>query len=273
MKNLKFKLNKKVILVALCSVALAGCLNENGSPTSASDTASASGNGAQTYVVYSEQSYVPFLMHSGGAKNEITGFEYEILEAIAEVQGINFDYKIHSWHDLFKSLERGEADIIASGITITEDRLKTIDFSDSFVETETALLTKDKNVKDFSDLKDKKIAYQEETLQLDVAHKHGVKGDNLVGHRTPYLAIKSVINNQTSASLGDKIVFNYYKHQNKQQDKLFVVSIPNQEKEQLGFGVRKGNYILRNQLNEGLSKIKSNGTYQKIYNKWFGHLE
>lgn len=263
---------KKSLLLLTSWVLLAACSGgENAADSGGSGSAEAAkpapAASSQSYRVFSEASYVPFIMHDGN--NKVSGFEYDLLNAIAQKQGFTLTFTAHTWEDLFPTLARGESDILTSGISITEERQKIMDFTDSHLETETALLTKNEKIQQFADMAGKKISIQTGTTQDKLAEQHQRGNGSIEKEETTWRTIQAVLKNEADASLGDLAVMNYYVKQYPDQ-KIRVVRDPKAQKEQLAFAVKKDNVELKNKLNQGLKQIKDDGTYQKIHDKWFG---
>lgn len=256
---------KKLAMIGLLS-GLVAC-SETANNTSSSTASSVDNSTEKVYRVFSEQNYIPFIMHDGGRK--VSGFEYDVLMAIADKQGIKIEFVAHTWDDLFNSLKRGDSDILAAGLTITNERKKEMDFTDPHLETETVVLIKNSNIKTMNDLKGKSVTVQSGTLQDEIALSYGVNPDKLKATSTSWLAIKDVMLGNSEVTLGDKVVMEYYQHQYP-KEQFSIIKNPNATKEQLGFAIQKNNQELRHNLNVGLAKIKEDGTYQSIHKKWFG---
>lgn len=218
------------------------------------------------YRVLTEQSYPPFIMHSG--IDQIEGFEYDLLTEIAKRQGFQVEFAPYTWNGLFDTLNTGKSDIVSSGITITEERKQKMSFSDPYFETETVLLL-DKNIgsiQKFVDMRGKKIAVKAGTFQDNMVKQNG--GVPTYADSS-WLTVKSTIAKQTAATLGDFGVLSYFANKYPEEH-LKVVKDPTSEKEQLAFVVKKDNVELQNKLNLGLKQLKTDGTYQQLYQKWFG---
>lgn len=81
----------------------------------------------QTYVVGAGGTYRPFEYEN--SDKQLEGFDIDLIKAIAEVQNFNIKLINTPWEGLFATLDNGERDIIISGITITDKRKNSVDFS------------------------------------------------------------------------------------------------------------------------------------------------
>lgn len=262
---------KPLITLSAClsSVLVACHQGETSSPQPvASSTQQPASTTKPTYRVSSEQVYEPFVTRN--EKGTQDGFEFELLNAIAEKQGFQLTFSSKPWEVLVSDLQTNQSDIISSGITITPERQAKIDFSDPYFETSTALLVgkQSHQIQKFSDIKGKVIAAQWDTVQPKIAKQYGAS--QVVHSNSTWLTVKATISGTTSATLGDYGSMSYYASRYP-QEQLRIIKDPQATPEQLGFGVKKGNRVLLEQLNQGLAQIKADGTYAKIYAKWFGH--
>ncbi|ULJ59427.1 transporter substrate-binding domain-containing protein [Wielerella bovis] len=243
--------------------------NKTASSNTESSTPSVAEAEVKVYRVSSEANYEPFIIRSAEGRQD--GFEFELLSAIGEKQGLKFEFNPRPWEVLFSDITEGKADIISSGITITPERQAEIDFTNPHFETSTALLVGKNHpeIKSFADMQGKKIAVQTGTLQDTIAKKFGGEATSETG---TWLSVKATMAGQTAATLGDWGAMSYYASKYPQEN-LRVIKNEQATVEQLGFGVRKGNEDLLNKLNQGLEQVKADGTYDKLRSKWFGELK
>ncbi|QMT30781.1 substrate-binding periplasmic protein [Alysiella filiformis] len=236
-------------------------------PQQSTAAASSPSDNKPVYRVYSEQNYVPFIMHAMG--QEPSGFEYDLLQAIGAKQGVKFTYTAHVWEDLFASLNRNDSDIISAGLTVTEERKKDMDFTDPHLESSPVILTKNKQIQSFADIAGKKVSIQSGTTHQQLVEQFQKGNGNIIKRDTAWLIVNEVMKNETDAAMLDSAVAQYYVKQYPNEN-LIVVADKSIAKEPLAFALKKGNQALKEQLNQGLAKIKADGTYDKIQQKWFG---
>ena len=95
---------------------------------------------------------------------EIAGFDVAVMKAIGEEMGYDVEFTNMEFKSLTASLKTGGLDAVAAGMTITEDRKQSVDFSDGYYEaTQCIVVSKDSPVTAMKDLEGKKIAVQEGT--------------------------------------------------------------------------------------------------------------
>ena len=223
----------------------------------------------KVYNVGTEPTFPPFEMLDS-TTGKITGFDIDLLKAIAADQG--FEVKIHSlgFDGLIPAVLTGKIDLSASGFTITEKRAKVINFSDSYIDAGIGAMkrTDDESIKSIADLKGKTIGVQIGTSGQKVAEELQAQGK--VGTVTVMdnsaLAVTDLLKGRIDAVINDIPVNTAYVKQS--QGKLIMLPTP-LNKEQYGFVVNKKDTELLKQLNQGLKNIRANGTYDKIYDKYF----
>lgn len=106
----------------------------------------------------SESDTLPFIMRDPKSPSGATGFEHDLLEAIAQKQGFKLKYDVHTWVGLFDTLNTGEADIVAGAVTMTDERAQTMDFSQPHYDYHYVMLVKNElgSANGFAALKAKK---------------------------------------------------------------------------------------------------------------------
>lgn len=259
------KLLKKVILCAVAAslVFSLGC--------GAKDTTSGTGGDSQekVYKVGTDAAYAPF--ESVDPSGKIVGFDMDVLTAAAEAGGFKVEFINTAWEGIIPSLTNNKNDIVISAMTITDKRKEEVDFSDPYFEsTNYIVVPKDSAIASITDLKDKKISVQQSTTG-DLALTDYL-GQNYAGIKrfkgTPE-AFMELKNGKVDAAVADSgVVMEYVK--NNPDLNLKFVKDEKFEKENYGIAVKKGNAELLAKINGGLAKIKENGEYDKIYEKWFG---
>ncbi|MFD1245616.1 basic amino acid ABC transporter substrate-binding protein [Paralysiella testudinis] len=241
--------------------------------TSCSDTPVADTTASQpvaattVYKVMTEPTYPPFVFRD--QQDRPSGFDVDILNAIAQQQGFSLTYTSHPWQSIFNTLDQGQADIVSAGITITEARKERMDFSAPYFESrQMALLGAGAaNSQSFADLKPMRLALKPGTTSDDMAKQQGLT-EKATYENTTFLTIRKVMSGEADATIGDSGVMLYYQ-QAYPDAKLKTLTDNNLPPEEYGFVVRKGNTELQNKLNQGLQAIKSNGTYDRIYRQYF----
>ena len=259
----------------LCAgVLLAACGKKEAAAPAASAPAPAASVAAapppaKVYVVGTDAAYAPF--ESQNEKGEIVGMTIDMLSAVAQKAGVEIKFVNTPWEGIFNSLQQGDRDILASSITITDERKQTMDFTNPYFDAYQLIAVKaSSKVAKFDDLKKLKVGVQTGTTGDEVVTKQqGKNSTNIKRFESTPLALKELEAGGVDAVVADNgVVINYVT--NNPGAKFKTVSDKAFAPEQYGFAVKKGNAELLEKLNKGLADIKADGSYDKIYAKYFG---
>lgn len=202
-------------------------------------------------------------------KGNVVGMDIDILKTIGECQNMSFTFLPHDMQGLLQTVNTGKADIVATGVNITPKRLTQYDFSESYLESSwVALLdgSKGEKVGSFEALKDKPIATQGASLS-----ETQLKASNITNQVIPvkavFLGVSAVRQGKAIATYDVDSVLNTYL---KDNSSLYTVTDEKAGKVPFGYVMKKGNTDLKSKIDTGLANIKKDGTYDKIYQKWYG---
>jgi polar amino acid transport system substrate-binding protein len=224
---------------------------------------------AKVYAVGTDAAYAPF--ESQNEKGEIVGLTIDVVTAAAKKAGIEVKFVNTPWEGIFNSLQQGDRDMLASSITITDERKQTMDFTDPYFDAYQLIAVKaNSKVAKFDDLKKLKVGVQTGTTGDEVVTKQqGKNSTNIKRFESTPLALKELEAGGVDAVVADNgVVINYVA--NNAGAKFKTVADKAFAPEQYGFAVKKGNAELLTMLNKGLADIKADGTYDKIYTQYFG---
>src|SRR3954449_12050594 len=255
-----------VLLLALASVAVAGCGGGGDSTSSGGggETSSESGGG-EPLSVGSDIPYPPF---EQGKPGSYTGFDIELIEAIGEKIGRKPEVQDTSFETIFRDVQQGKFDAAISAATITEEREKAVDFSNPYYLSEQALLVKEgSDIESLEDLEGKTVGVQQGTTGLELAKEE--LGDSEI---RPYPEGPDAVNALKSGTV-EGVVIDAPVAQNaveKSGGIEIAEKVPTEEA--YGIAVGQGETDLLDEINKALEEVEKDGTYKKIYEKWF-HLE
>ena len=254
-------------------IVLAACGKKEApaeAPAAAAPVASAAAPApAKVYAVGTDAAYAPF--ESQNEKAEIVGLTIDVVNAVAKKAGIEVKFVNTPWEGIFNSLAQGDRDMLASSITITDERKQTMDFTSPYFDAFQLIAVKaNSKVAKFDDLKKLKVGVQTGTTGDEVVTKQqGKNSTNIKRFESTPLALKELEAGGVDAVVADNgVVINYVN--NNPGSKFKTVSDASFAPEQYGFAVKKGNTELLEKLNKGLADIKADGSYDQIYTKYFG---
>lgn len=251
---------------AALTLTVAGCAQEinPGSDTKAGDKVSLMTQGELTTCTHLP--YKPFQYTQNG---KIVGFDVDLIDLVAKDLGV----KQTIVDTPFEGIETGEAfktgkcDLAAAAITITDKRDRVMDFSDGYFDANQALLVKKgSGVKALKDLKGKVLGVQQGTTGEEYAKEHqkefGYKVKQFEDLALLQTAVKTT---QIDAGINDNSVL--YDFVNSNDD--VEVTTEFETGEEYGFPVATGNGALQGKINDVLAQARKDGSYDKIYEKWF----
>lgn len=226
---------------------------------------------AAAIVVGTDAGFAPYEFKDPKT-NEIVGFDIDLIKATIEATGNEAKIQNMQFAGLIPALQTNMIDVAASGMTITPERLKQIAFSDPYYEIGgLVMVVQDKKKGQYSvyeDLENKRVCAQiGSTGAIQVGE---IKGAKLAAFDQIGEAFMELKMGGCEAVIVDKIVTEYY-FAHKGGDGLYMVPRKGSSGKFNGFGIAKNNKEMLALINKGLKTIKENGTYDKIYTKWFGH--
>lgn len=203
----------------------------------------------------------------------VIGFEPDLIEAIAANQGMRVQIIPKSWEQVWATIDKNpnEPTLAMNTIGITEERQKKYLLSESYVRAPNALaVLKDSPIQTVRDANGKKISVmQGSTIILDEIKAQNIKPAQLVNRNSLYLTLGAITNHSADVAWGDKLVMAYYaKNMNVP---IRFIDLPNDGvDDRVVFILNKKDTELLDKINRGLANLKADGTYDKIYQKWFG---
>lgn len=225
----------------------------------------------QAYTVAVDAAYAPFEYQDDQGK--IVGFSVDLMKAIAEKQGIHFDFYNTPYEGIFARLDTGERDVVLASATITEERQKSMDFSDPYFQATQMIVVgaNDTDIQSFADLKDRLVSVQTGTTgDLVMQDLQGKTSEKIKRMESMPLALNELLEGGVNASVGDNGVIQYFVANNSDIQFRTIVD-EGFDKEEYGFVIKKGRSDgLLPAINAGLAAVKADGTYDKIYQQWFG---
>jgi polar amino acid transport system substrate-binding protein len=203
--------------------------------------------------------------------NQIVGIDIDLVKAVARKLGYDVEIVSIDFEGLIPALQAGQIDLIASGMTITEERAKVVDFSVPYWKADQALLVvagSSFRPKGLEDLVGKRVGVQTGTtaqfLVEDFMNRTGAKID--VKTYTSYtLATKDLEAGRLDVVIVDSPVASTLA-------KMYRVEVSSivETGEQYGFAVKKGNTALLNALNQALNEVLKSSEWENIIRKYLG---
>lgn len=232
-------------------------------------------------MIYSSTTYFLY-------RGEAMGYEYELLQRLAEDLGLELEIVLaQNIDEVFDLLNSGKGDIIAYGLTITEERKELIHFSNYLYTThQTLVQRKPKNwrrmrrdqidkslIRDVIDLIDdtvhvhRRSSYYERLLHLQEELGGKIHIDTITGDYNIEDVIKLVVDGKIKYTLSDynlaSINATYYP--------ILDVETPVSFSQRIAWGIRSNSPELELAVNRWIAGMRKNGTYSFIYKKYYSH--
>ena len=260
MMNLTRSAFLKSALLAVCTAGLLVACNGGGG----SDAGSEAGGGDSVLSVGTEPAFPPF--ESVGDDGELQGFDIDLMNAIGEKAGKTVEFESLPFDGLIPALQGASIDAAISGMTITEERAATVDFSDPYFKAGLAIAVAegDTEIKTLEDLEGKRIAVQIGTTGAETAAS--VPEAEVSTFDSAPLALQELANGNVDAVVNDAPAT---------LDAIATGNIPGitvvgelLTEEFYGIAMPKGSEDVET-VNTALSELIDDGTYAEIYKKWF----
>jgi len=171
-------------------------------------------------------------------------------------------------------LASGNIDVIWNGYTITDERKEQVDFSTPYLEnSQIIVVLEDSNIQTKEDLSGKVVAAQQSSSAVDAinADESNIVEEFANQEIVLYPSNNDVFNDLASgrseAIVVDETLGRYYMKQN--EDISYRVLEDNFGEEEYAVGMRKEDDQLTEAIDNALNELKADGTFDKIYTKWF----
>ena len=218
-------------------------------------------------TVCSDIPYAPFEFSQG---EKLTGFDVELVRAIAQQLGLKAEFKATPFDTIIASLAAGNCDLVASATTITEERRQKVAFSAPYFDADQSLLIRVGEAgkyKTLADLKGRKIGVQSGTTGETYAKAHKPEGATIKDFPGAEDLFNALTSGDIDAVLQD---FPVNKYRVLQGADKFAVTETFKTGEQYGFAMTKDNPRLVEAVDAALAGLRSSGGYDTVYKAWFG---
>lgn len=217
------------------------------------------------YVISSDSSFAPFVFQNG--KNKYTGIDMDLIKAIAKDQGFTIEINNPGFDAAVSDVQSGHAQGMIAGMTVTDARKETFDFSEPYYTANSILAVQESSkIDSYDDLKGKTVGVKNGTSSQNFLEKnqkkYGYKIKTFSDGASMYDSLNS---GSVAAIMDDEPVIKYA----IKQGRKFKTPIEGTPSGQLAFAVKKGeNPELIEMFNNGLANLKKSGQYQKILDKY-----
>ena len=214
-----------------------------------------------TLVMATNAEFEPWEYHDG---DSIVGIDVEIAQAIGEKLGMNVEIEDMAFDSIIPAVTSGKADFGAAGMTVTEERLQSVDFTDTYAEASQVIIVKEGSDITGSDgLVGKKVGVQLGTTG-DLLSTDLVGDENVERYNKGFEAVQALLQDKIDAVVIDGAPAKAF----VSQSEGLVILDEALSQEEYAIAVKKGNTELLDKINAALVELKEDGTIDEIVNKY-----
>ncbi|HNZ83270.1 MAG TPA: amino acid ABC transporter substrate-binding protein [Sedimentibacter sp.] len=256
MKKSVLKSILAAVLLVLIAVMAAGCAQEAQKET-------------EELVMGLDDTFAP--MGFRDEKGNLVGFDVDLANEVAERIGVTMKFQPIDWSMKETELNGGNIDLIWNGYTITAERQEKVAFTKPYLENSQIIVTMaDSDIVTKADLAGKNVTVQAESSALDAINAEpdvAASFGELVEFATNNEAFSDLESGRSDALVVDEVNARYYmKQAGEEKYKVLEEDFGDEE---YGIGLRKDDTELLKKINDAMDEMKSDGTYDEIYEKWF----
>jgi len=215
-------------------------------------------------------SAAPFPMHSDYNSERFEGFEVDLLAAITADLDYEIEYEVSLWQNILEKLFKGELDIICSAVTVTPSRRHILEFSDPYLHFRLcAVIPADSSLNSIDDFRNKTIGVRIATEAEKHVHTK-FPANNMVHAETNKELYRKLQAGKIDMLIDDSPIAGGFLQNNP---KLKIGMFMPDTDSHYAIAMKKGDVELTKQFNAALSRLKDNGVYTEIHDKWFSKVE
>lgn len=241
-----------VVLILTMLAALAGCGTKKNE--------SAADGSKKKLIMATNAEFPPYEYKEG---DKFLGIDVEIAEAIAEELGMELEIEDIAFDSIIAEVNSGKADFGMAGMTVTEERKKNVDFTNTYATSAQVIIVTDNSpIASPDDLEGKSIGVQLGTTG-DI-YAGDIKGATVERYNKGADAVLALKQGKIDAVIIDRQPAQVFVQKNegiKIVDEEFTV-------EDYAIALKKGNTELLNKINDALAKLKESGKLQEIIDKY-----
>lgn len=222
----------------------------------------AAGDEAKTYIIATDTTFAPFEFQNEAG--EYVGIDIDLLAAIAEDQGFEYELQALGFNAAVQALEAGQADGVIAGMSITDERKEKFDFSEAYFDSGVVMgiAANNDEIKSYDDLAGKKVAVkigtEGQAFAESIKDQYGFETVTFDDSSAMYM---DVTVGNSAACFEDYPVMGY----GITQGVGLKMVTDKEQGSSYGFAVGKDkNAELLEMFNTGLANLKESGKYQEI---------
>lgn len=267
-------MSRRLIAVTALVVAAAALTACSGSTTPASTSGAESTAGSDfglvtdgTLTVATEGTYRPFSFHDDGGSGDLTGYDVEIIQAVADKLGLEVEFQETQWDAIFAGLDAGRFDVIANQVSINDEREAKYLFSAPYTVSPGVIVVAedDDSISSFDDLAGKTTAQSLTSNWYELATDSGAKVEAVEGWAQ---AVELLRQGRVDATVNDKLTFLDYETTNSPTG--LKIAAETEDAGEQAFVFTKDKTSLVEAVDGALEELRADGTLAEISERYFG---
>ncbi len=255
-----------LVVVAILALSLVACGNAEPAPQGGAGSAAGEGAGEKTLIMATNAAFPPYEFYDGDV---MVGIDVEMAQAVADKLGMKLQIEDMDFGSIITAVQSGKVDIGVAGMTVTEDRLKNVDFTESYATgIQVVIVTEDSDIASIDDLEGKMIGVQESTTGhiycADTPENGGYGEENVTAYTTGANAVEALKTGKVDCVVIDNEPAKAFVAANeglKILETEFAI-------EDYAIAVSKDNADLTAAINGALAELKADGTLDGIIAKY-----
>ncbi len=246
-----------LLTVALLAITFVACSNGG----STEDTTAANDAAKETLVMATNAEFPPYEYHEG---DKIVGIDAEIAQAIADKLGMELKIEDVAFDSIIPGVQAKKYDMGMAGMTVNDERLKSVDFSTSYAKgVQVVIVKNDSDIKTVDDVKGKKVGVQTSTTG-DIYATDDFGEKNITRFDNGAVAVQALVAGKVDCVIIDNEPAKSYVEANEGLKILETEYV----EEEYAICFNKENTELKDKVNKALDELTKDGTVQKIIDKY-----
>ena len=271
-----------ILMAAMMAVTAAGCGSkqeettaaqtteaaETGDTTAAPEDAEAEAEGEETaatggvLTMGTNAEFPPYEYYEGG---DIVGIDVEIMAAVAKEMGMELQVEDMAFDSIIPAISSGKVDVGAAGMTVTEERQASVDFTNTYAKASQMIIVKEgSEIAGPADLEGKVIGVQLGTTGDLYCTDLEETGSTIERYNKGFEAVQALLQDKIDAVVIDGEPAKVFV---EQSEGLKILEEAFTE-EEYAMAVKKGNTELVDNINAALEKLEADGTLDEIVGKY-----
>ncbi|WP_244255841.1 amino acid ABC transporter substrate-binding protein [Rathayibacter sp. VKM Ac-2760] len=265
---------------AAAALVLAGC-----APASTDDVVSGAGGDSTAstasgltlaeveesgkLTIGTEGTYSPFSFHADGGTGALTGYDVEVITAVAEKLGVEPEFEETQWDAMFAGLDGGRFDVIANQVSINDERSAKYDFSEPYSVSPGVVVvpTADTDITSLDSLSGKTTAQSLSSNWYTLAQDSGATVEGVEGWAQ---AVALVEQGRVDATINDRLTWLDWSTTYPDQAAGLKVAVTTDDSSSSAFTFPKGSDDLVAAVDGALDELRADGTLASISERYFG---